>query len=123
MKILDIISENNEVPYTKLSDAGKYYQSGSTEIWYLKTGADVGSFDPNTLYNTHAMVGTTVEKDPETILSMMQIESWDPSNQAEKMLHNLGVSHTSMRKGDVIVIESTAHVVLDQGFKKLGIKS
>lgn len=122
MKILDIISENNEVPYTKLSDAGKYYQSGSTEIWYLKTGADVGSFDPNTLYNTHAMVGTTVEKDPETILSMMQIESWDPSNQAEKMLHNLGVSHTSMRKGDVIVIESTVHVLTNEGFKEMEIQ-
>ena len=123
MKILDVIREDNEVPYTELADAGEYYQPGSTEIWYLKTGHSLESLDPNNLYSTHAMVGTTVEKDPETILSMMQIESWDPSNQAEKMLHNLGVSHTSMRKGDVIVIESTAHVVLDQGFKKLGIKS
>ena len=123
MKIADVIRENNEVPYTKLADAGEYYQPGSTEIWYLKTGHSVESFDPNNLYSTHAMVGTTVEKDPETILSMMQIESWDPNNQAEKMLHKLGVSHTSMSIGDAIVIDSTVHVLTNEGFDEMEIQS
>ena len=122
MKITDIICENNEVPYTKLADAGEYYQPGNTEIWYLKAGNSVESFDPNNFYNTHAMVGTTVEKDPETILSMMQIESWDPSNQAERMLHRLGISHTSMSNGDAIVIDSTVYIVLDEGFKEMEIQ-
>jgi len=122
MKILDIIRENNEVPYTKLSDAGEYYQPGSTEIWYLKTGISAEAFDPNNLHGTHAMVGTTVEKDPEMIFSMMQIESWDPNNQAEKMLHKLGVSHTSMNSGDAIVIESTVHVLTNEGFKEMEIQ-
>ena len=122
MKILDIITENNNVPYTTLADAGEFYQPGSTQIWYLKKGNNAELLDPNNPSATHAMVGTITEKDPEMILSMMQIESWDPDNRAEKMLAQLGVQHTSMNTGDAVVVESTMHVILSDGFKELEIQ-
>jgi hypothetical protein len=61
------------------------------------------------------MIGTLAETDPETIFSMMQSENWDTDNAAESMLDDLGVKHSGMRAGDVIVIDNTAHVIQDDG--------
>lgn len=101
--------------YSRLSDAGEYYRPGDTEIWYLKAGRDPGNTDVENLYRSHAMIGTLAETDPETVFSMMQSESWDTDNAAETMLSDLGVKHSSMRTGDVIVIDNTAHVISDKG--------
>ena len=101
--------------YNRLSDAGEYYRPGDTEIWYLKAGASTNNVDLENLYRTHAMIGTLAETDPETIFSMMQSENWDTDNAAESMLDDLGVEHSSMRTGDVIVVGDTAHVIQDNG--------
>lgn len=104
-----------DVEYNRLSDAGEYYRPGNTEIWYLKTGLNPSDTDVNNLYRSHAMIGTLAETDPETILSMMQSENWNTDNGAESMLDDLGVEHSSMRTGDIIVIDDTAHVISDDG--------
>jgi hypothetical protein len=104
-----------DVEYNRLSDAGEYYRPGDTEIWYLKSRFHPDSIDVNNLYRTHAMIGTLAETDPETIFSMMQSENWNTDNAAESMLDDLGVEHSSMRRGDVIVIDNTAHVISDKG--------
>lgn len=101
--------------YNRLSDAGEYYRPGDTEIWYLKAGRDPINTDVENLYRSHAMIGTLAETDPETIFSMMQSENWDTDNAAESMLDDLGVEHSSMTTGDVIVIGNTAHVIQDNG--------
>ena len=103
------------VEYNRLSDAGEYYRPGDTEIWYLKAGVNTDNVDLENLYRTHAMIGTLAETDPETIFSMMQSENWDTDNAAESMLDDLGVKHSSMRTGDVIVVGDTAHVIQDNG--------
>lgn len=105
----------SDVEYSRLSDAGEYYRPGDTEIWYLKDGRDPSDTDVNNLYRSHAMIGTLAETDPETILSMMQSENWNTDNGAENMLDSLGVEHSSMRTGDVIVVGDTAHVISDNG--------
>ena len=112
-KYVSILESN--VQYRRLSDAGKYYQPGDTEIWYLKDGRDPSNTDINNLYRSHAMIGTLAETDPEIILSMMQSENWDTDNGAESMLDSLGVEHSSMRTGDVIVVGNTAHVIGNDG--------
>lgn len=105
----------SDLEYSRLSDAGEYYRPGDTEIWYLKTGRDPSDTDVNNLYRSHAMIGTLAETDPETILSMMQSENWNTDNGAENMLDSLGVEHSSMRTGDVVVVGNTAHVISDDG--------
>lgn len=112
-KYVSILESN--VQYRRLSDAGEYYQPGDTEIWYLKDGRDPSNTDVNNLYRSHAMIGTLAETDPEIILSMMQSENWNTDNGAESMLDSLGVEHSSMRTGDVIVVGNTAHVIGNDG--------
>ena len=112
-KYVSILESN--VQYRRLSDAGEYYQPGDTEIWYLKDGRDPSNTDVNNLFRSHAMICTLAEKDPEIILSMMQSENWNTDNGAESMLDSLGVEHSSMRTGDVIVVDNTAHVISNDG--------
>ena len=111
----DVSILESDLEYSRLSDAGEYYRPGDTEIWYLKNGRDPSDTDVNNLYRSHAMIGTLAETDPETILSMMQSENWNTDNGAENMLDSLGVEHSSMRTGDVIVVGDTAHVISDDG--------
>ena len=110
-KYVSIIEADTE--YNRLSDAGEYYCPGDTEIWYLKSGASTNNVDLENLYRTHAMIGTLAETDPETVFSMMQSENWDTDASAESMLNELGVKHSSMTTGDVIVVDNTAHIIQD----------
>ena len=109
-----------EAAYNNLRDAGEHYQPGDTEIWYLRAGAVPRDLNPNTLPRTHAMIGTLAETDPETILSMMQAESWDPDNRSQEMLEELGVDHASMSAGDVIVTNEKTYIITNNGFTELG---
>jgi hypothetical protein len=109
-----------ETAYNSLSDAGDYYKPGDTEIWYLKVGVNPININADNLYQTHAMIGTLTDTDPETILSMMQAESWDPDNRSSEMLDDLDVDHASMTAGDVIVTDKTAYIITKDGFTELG---
>jgi len=100
--------------YQRLSDAGEYYREGKTQIWYRKA-TSTNKINVNDLSRTHSMIGTLDETNPEAVLSMMQSESWDTDNNAENMLNRLGVQHSGMTSGDVIVIDNIAHVITNNG--------
>ena len=111
-----------ETPYHSLSDAGEHYRPGDTEIWYLRTGTTANNVSADTLYQTHVMIGTVSEIDPEAVLSMMQSENWDPDNRSSEMLDELNVDHASMSTGDVIVTEKSAYIITNDGFTELDTK-
>lgn len=100
--------------YQRLSDAGEYYREGKTQIWYRKA-TSTNKINVNDLSRTHSMIGTLDETNPEAVLSMMQSESWDTDNNAENMLNRLGVQHSGMTAGDVIVVDDIAHVITNNG--------
>lgn len=104
--------------YTELADAGAAYRPGKTQIWYSRGVAT--TFNPRQLDNSHAMIGTLAETNPEEVFNLMQSESWDPENRADDMLTDLGVKHKSMAKGDIIVDGPRFHLVTDTGIKTLG---
>jgi len=101
--------------YRRLSDAGEYYQPGKTQVWYRKSQTNTNKINVNDLSSTHSMIGTLGETDPEAVFSMMQSESWDTDNAAENMLNQLGVRHSSMTTGDVVVVDKVAHVITNNG--------
>jgi len=110
-----ILEDNTQ--YRSLSDAGEYYQPGNTQVWYQKKDTQTNRVNLNDLSSTHSMVGTLKETDPEAVLSMMQSESWNTDNNAESMLNKLGVSHSSMTTGDVVVVDKIAHVITTDGIE------
>jgi hypothetical protein len=107
----DNISEASE-QYSSLTDV---YPDGTTEVWYWKDdhgrdfmmgfnwlkkrGIDVSA---ETIPQTHALIGTLKETNPEKIFYMMQGETWSPEGQARNMIRASGTGHTSMSVGDVI---------------------
>lgn len=103
--------------YRRLSDAGEYYRPGKTQVWYRKSQTNTNKINVNDLSRTHSMIGTLAETDPENIFNMMQSENWDTDNDAESMLDRLGVEHSSMTVGDVIVVDRTAHVIQDDSIE------
>lgn len=131
MKIRDLFEEVGRL-YSSLNDAadiaGDSFNPGNTQIWYWKEeyGRDflMGyefvkkqlDFTPDKLKDTHVLVGTISETNPDRIYSMMQGESWSPSGEAYNMIRKLGVGHTSMSVGDVIVMGQTGIMVDRTGF-------
>jgi hypothetical protein len=110
--------------YKSLNDAAKLIPGltkGSTEIWYWK---DIASMDtpttPETLKDTHVLLGSIEETDPEQIYAALQGESWSPKGEAKDLIRGLGLSHTSMSVGDVIKIGDKYMVVAAAGFEELG---
>jgi len=104
---------------------------GRTEIWYMKSEHfrdfihgydDVERFSPekiptaNNLENTHALLGTIAETDPEQIFH--KLNNWGGSDVNE-FLKGKGVSHTSMSVGDIIKLGNKALMVDRTGFKEL----
>lgn len=127
-KYLDIINEA-DISYRALSDAGAEYRPGKTQIWYWKPEFSRDMIegyeflknnnmlpDPDNLSATHRPVGTLSQEDPNQIFSMMQSEVWSPSGQAQDLIKNLGLNHTSMSVGDIIVINNRPLMVDRAGF-------
>ena len=95
------------------------FSRGSTEIWYAKNP----TWDTQGTENfrqTHVLLGTVSETDPERIYMMMQGENWSPEGEARELIMSKGLSHTSMSMGDVVVVGGKAFVVDTAGFKSLG---
>jgi hypothetical protein len=119
--------------YSSLADA---YPSGSTEIWYwnMDAGRDMmmganwlskkGQLPaPETLEQTHVLIGTLRETDPDKVFSMMQGENWSPEGQARDMINRSDTGHTSMSVGDIMKVGSTYLMVDRFGFYNLSKKS
>lgn len=117
-----------EASYQKLADAGEEFDPGQNEVWYSKP-EQKKQFSQGyeylkqrkmlptaqTLDRTHVLIGTLSEKDPKRILTMMQNEYWNPTNQAQDLLNSLDVDHASMQAGDIIVVDGKLHLVEPDG--------
>lgn len=115
--------------YASLADAGASYSPGNTQVWYWKQNLGHEMMkgveylkkarllpDINNLERTHVLVGTLAETDPQQIFSLMQAEAWSPQDQARSMIENLGVGHTSMTTGDLIVVQNKMSIFDKKGF-------
>ena len=51
----------------------------------------------------YAFVGTQFAPDKDVVFPRMQGEMWSPQGEARNLIKALGLSHTSMSVGDVIV--------------------
>lgn len=129
-RYLEILLEATS--FSSLQDAGNEYSLGKTQIWYWKE--NFGHLmlkgyeylekenrlpDPNNLSATHVLIGNVAETDPAKIFSMMQAEVWSSQNEANSMIDKLGVGHTSMDTGDIIVTEKQILFVDRKGFVDL----
>lgn len=63
-------------------------------------------------------VRTCIADDLEEVFVQSQAENWSPMGEARELIRRLGLSHTSMSVGDVIVSElDTYYQVAGCGFK------
>lgn len=79
---------------------------------------------PSTLDKTHIRLKTItlveITDSHNAIIGMMQGENWSPNGEAKPLIRSLGLSHTSMTTGDIIVDEAGAVFMLDRfGFIQL----
>ena len=104
-----------------------------TQIWYWKSEAardllmgfdwckDKGKLpDPRNLAKTHVLLKEVEETNPETIFGQMQGEVWSPNGEANAMIREKGLDHTSMSVGDVLVLPDGKVLMTDScGFKEV----
>jgi len=96
------------------------------QVWYHK---DYGSVYPESivlsdLEASHAMIAVVEAEDPEEVFFKMQGEVWSPNGEARPLIKALGLRHTTMSVGDVVVdAEGVAHAVDLCGFYRLGAAS
>jgi len=119
--------------YKDLSD---FFEKGDTEIWYAISHfwhnweIDIKKLKlydfPKTLENllsTHIKIGTISLKKIEEIYIKLQADYWSPSGEANKLIRKLGLQHTSISVGDIIIFpkENKGYVVAGIGFKEFNI--
>jgi hypothetical protein len=123
------MNEERGEQYTSLSDV---YPEGPTEIWYWKedNGRDYmmgpawlasrrEAPTPESIPQTHVLIGTVKETNPEKVFHMMQGEIWSPEGQAYNMIVNSGSGHTSMSVGDVVKVGNKWLMVDRFGFQDI----
>jgi len=73
------------------------------------------------LDKTHRFVKRIEAKGLEEVFFNMQGEVWSPNGEARELIRSLGLKHTSMSVGDVVVDEETKkHYVVDfVGFSEI----
>jgi len=92
-------------------------------------GADFSKVDLRDLAKTHVILGNGVSEDfsNEDLFSRLQGENWSPNGEANPMIGRLGLWHTSMSVGDLVLRpdpeDSTRYLVFGVdsiGFRRLG---
>jgi len=119
--------------YQSLNDK---YPRGNIEIWYWRNPEDnvsgklwcmevmKGNFPTaQDIRNDYSKVGSIEATNEEDIYIKMQGEVWSPHGEARELINRLGLSHTSMSVGDVIIINPSreAFVVDLYGFTAIGV--
>jgi len=104
-----------------------------TQIWYWKGEAardllmgfewckEKGKLpDPRNLAKTHVLLKEVEETNPEKIFGQMQGEVWSPNGEANAMIREKGLDHTSMSVGDVVVLPDGKVLMTDScGFQEV----
>jgi len=57
------------------------------------------------LEKTHVFVKEVAGENEEDVMCQMQAENWSPNGEARPLIRSLGLRHTSMSIGDVVVNE------------------
>ena len=136
--LLPLIRKFAANSYSSLSDAAEVtgndkYLPGKTEIWYMKPSAEDDYFRgparlkerglvlpiPQTIRETHILLGTVRETNLDKVWVMMQGETWSPRGEARGLIRGLHLEHTSMSVGDAIKIGSKLFMVDRAGFVEL----
>jgi hypothetical protein len=102
---------------------------GTTAIWYMRTNmfCDVSinaflgkkSVTMATLNTSHICLGTIGETDINKLYMMMQGDVWSPNGEAFGFIDHLGLSHTSLSIGDVVVINNKGFQCVKGGWDPL----
>ena len=108
------------------------FEKGTTEIWYQQPGFffESGQWYRNlkhrrTLPNrfdlkkTHVLLGKVKETGLKILFINFQGENWSPKGQARTRIRSLGLAHTSMSIGDIIIADGVTHLVDVRGFMEL----
>lgn len=114
--------------YTSLNDGAQYVpclSPGAVEIWYMRRdwfgrGINGEWPDPKWLARTHIHLGSVSGTDLDELFRSLQGEEWSPEGEANELIVGLGLGHTSMSVGDVIVIGDKIMVVANMGFDFVG---
>jgi hypothetical protein len=108
---------------------------GTTEVWYWKNeymrdllmGLEwlrehvPGTYpEPYNLSRTHVMVGRVKSKNKADVFMALQGEIWSPNGEARTMIKAMGLGHTSMSVGDILVINGSAWFVDGVGWVDIG---
>lgn len=74
------------------------------------------------LQQTHRLLGCIAgnAQSMESLFNLMQGEYWSPNGEARTLIQRLGLNHTSMSCGDVIVDNGDIYMVDQTGFVRLG---
>ena len=70
----------------------------------------------DTLTKTHSKIGSINTVDLSKIYGLMQGENWSPNGEANDLIDNSEVGHTSMSVGDIIKMNGIMHMVDKRGF-------
>lgn len=109
---------------------------GKTEIWYMKPevfrnlgmGIEFANKHapaqmiphPLALSRTHIMLGRVKGKSLDNLYRALQGDFWSPNGEARSLIKELGLQHTSMSVGDIIVKDGMAYMVDMAGFAEMG---
>lgn len=112
---------NDAVRMASLDQRLSLMEEGDTEIWYATHPTfKAEGVDPDNLPATHTLLGKIACVDLERIFMVMQGEMWSPAGQANQLIRNMGLHHTSMSVGDVVKLPNGSIFVCDMaGWKKL----
>lgn len=72
-----------------------------------------------TLPTTHAPVAVVQAADLDEVFYKMQGENWSPDGEAIPLIEALGLSHTTMCVGDVVVVDGGGYMVAGMGWQTL----
>jgi len=105
------------------------------EVWYAQDWAVrvmSGGYDfavsqriaptPEDISRTHTRVKTFEATSPDEVFTHFQAEIWSPRGEARDLIRALGLSHTSMSVGDLVVEQETGKVLFcdRQGWVEIG---
>lgn len=78
------------------------------EVWYQKPATldrMLGRTQNFSFENSHALLGTVeFRRDYQTLYGPLQGDFWSPAGEARALIEKLGLQHTSMMVGDVLVV-------------------
>ena len=108
------------------------YATGPAAIWYQRDEFTRDGFmghawlmkvgkvpTKETLDRTHVCLGALNTREPGEAWQAMQADFWSPQGEAREFIRALGLGHTSMHIGDVVMIEGVYYMVDGIGFVQL----